>query len=354
MTTWQIHDNEFDYSIEHSIDAPKETVYEVLADMEAYPEFINDIASVKREGDLYHFVARAAILTIPATVAVTKTPSQSVAFELVDGPVDRLNGAWLIEAGETPDQTVVTLAIHAETDDRGEWLLRMTGRYVENKTAKLINAFSHRVDELQRGEVAPISAPGTAPDDGAIGWLKRLWARIFGTQVARVPETTVDRAKPESTLFRDEHNVLTLEALASTMIPADDFDAGVQNLGFVSLAEMRSRYEAGREELYATALSAVDKMAQAMFDKPQFVDLTPAERTALLDAARQNQVNGELWDQTQPSAFFGALWEDVVFLYCTHPDTWRRIGFPGPSFDMGGYSDFSETQEFVGERQEVQ
>ena len=53
-----------------------------------------------------------------------------------------MNGAWLIEAGETPDQTVVTLDIHAETDDRGEWLLRMTGRYVENKTAKLINAFS--------------------------------------------------------------------------------------------------------------------------------------------------------------------------------------------------------------------
>ena len=349
MTTWQIHDNQFDLSITQSIAAPREIVYEVLADMGAYPEFINDLVSVKRDGDVYHFLARAAILTIPVTVVVTKTPGQSVAFELVEGPVDRLTGTWLIEAGEAPEETQVTLTVHAETNARGEWLLRMTGQYVQNKTGKLINAFSQRVAEVQRGEVVPVSASETVPAGGLIDWFRRLWVGLFGKQIPTASEQAVTPAKPVSTLFRDEHHVQTLEALASTMIPADDFDPGVQDLGFVSLAEMRSRYEAGREELYATALNAVDKMARAMFDKPHFVDLAPEERTALLDAVRGDQVNGEVWGQLKPSDFFGALWEDVLFLYCTHPDTWRRIGFPGPSFEAGGYPDFAQAQEFMGE-----
>jgi hypothetical protein len=31
------------------------------------------------------------------------------------------------------------------------------------------------------------------------------------------------------------------------------------------------------------------------------------------------------------------------------PDTWLRIGFPGPSFEAGGYRDFDQPQEFIGE-----
>jgi hypothetical protein len=127
------------------------------------------------------------------------------------------------------------------------------------------------------------------------------------------------------------------------MIPADEYDAGVQGLGFASLVEVRARYEEGREEHYATALNAIDKMAQIMFEKPHFLALSPAERAQLLDAVRQGQVK-DAWGRIEPSAFFGALWEDVVFLYCTHPNTWQRIGFPGPSFDTGGHPDFAQAQ----------
>jgi ribosome-associated toxin RatA of RatAB toxin-antitoxin module len=352
MTTWEIHDNKFDLSLTHSIAAPREIVYEVLADMEAYPEFINDLVSVQRDGDMYHFLARAAILTIPVTIAVTKTPGQSVAFEMVEGPVDRLSGAWLVEADEASEETQVKLTIHAETSERGEWLLRMTGRYVQKKTDKLVNAFGDRVAEIQQGEVVPVSAPDTVPAGGLIGWLRHLWVRLFGRSAPATSKRPVSPAKPVSTLFRDEDRIQTLEALASTMIPADDADLGAGDLGFVSLAEMRSRYETGREELYAAALNAVDKMAQTMFDKPKFVDLAPKERTALLDAVRGDQVNGGVWGQIKPSNFFDALWEDVVFLYCTHPDTWRRIGYPGPSFETGGYRDFDQRQEFMGETRE--
>ncbi|MBE7553070.1 MAG: gluconate 2-dehydrogenase subunit 3 family protein [Anaerolineales bacterium] len=348
MVTWQIADNKFDFSITHSITASKEIVYRVLADMEAYPEFVNDLVSVTRQGDLYKFVARAAILTVSATLKVVETPDQAVHFELIEGPVDALTGSWLVEEGRTPEQTRVTLTLHAETHARGEWLLRMTGKYVQNKTDKLIAAFSARAEALQRSGGVPPARPRIKEASGFLGWLKRLWARISGSGTSQ-PAAEERQVSAKPAFLQNEHFLQTLEALASTMLPPDDFDAGVQDMGFVSVVEMRARYEAGREALYVTALQAVDQMARSEFNKPGFVDLSPAERTALLEAVRQNRANGADWDGVKPSSFFSALWEDVVFLYCTHPDTWQRIGFPGPSFEAGGYRDFDQVQQFMGQ-----
>lgn len=348
MASWQITGNKFDFSMTHSIEASQDIVYRVLADMEAYPEFINDLVSVQRAGELYRFVARAAILTIPASLKVTQTPEHSVTFELVEGPVDLLNGSWRVEAGDRPGQTRVTLTIHAETGQRGEWLLRMTARFVENKTGKLIAAFSERVLEMERSG-GSMARPTPSKGGSLTGWLKRLWACIFGQSAASLPAEQAP-AKPAA-LFRDEHQSQTLEALATTMLPPDDFDQGAVDMGFASVVEMRARYEAGRAQLYATALPAVDKTAQAMFNQPNFVTLTPVQRTALLEALRQDGTNSEAWGPVKPSTFFRALWEDVSFLYCTHPGTWQRIGFPGPSFDSGGYQDFDQPQKFMGRKE---
>lgn len=352
MLTWQLAENKFDFSITHSITASTEVVYRVLADMEAYPEFVNDLVSVTREGELYKFVARAAILTVSALLKVVETPGEAVHFELVEGPVEVLTGSWRIEAGRTLEQTRVTLTIHAETHARGEWLLRMTGKYVQNKTDKLIAAFSTRAEALQRSGGIPPARPRIEEAGSFLGWLKRLWARISGRgtnqPVAPVrPATQESQVAAKPAFLQDERVLQTLEALASTMIPPDDFDAGVQELGFASVVEMRARYEAGRETLYTTALKAIDQMAHLKFNKAGFMELSPAERTALLDAVRQNQASGAEWAGVKPASFFGALWEDVVFLYCTHPDTWQRIGFPGPSFEAGGYRDFDQPQQLV-------
>ncbi|MBI1877256.1 MAG: gluconate 2-dehydrogenase subunit 3 family protein, partial [Chloroflexi bacterium] len=340
-------------SITHSITASQEVVYRVLADMEAYPEFINDLIAVTREEDLYKFTARVALLTVSATLKVMEQPGHSLAFELVEGPIDAMSGSWVVEAGRTPELTRVTLTVHAETHARGEWLLRMTGKFVQSKTDKLIAAFSQRAEVLQSSGGVPAGQSKTTKTGGFVAWLKRVWARLQSHPAAPRPAQTSPVARPAVTFLQDEHSLQTLEALAGTMIPPDDFDAGVQDSGFVSVVEMRARYEADKAELYETALRAVDRMAQDMFNRPDFVALTPAERTALLEAVRQNQVNSQVWGQMKPATFFSALWEDVVFLYCTHPDTWQRIGFPGPSFETGGYRDFDQPQQFVGQASQV-
>jgi ribosome-associated toxin RatA of RatAB toxin-antitoxin module len=353
MSTWQICDNQFDFSLTQSIAAPGEVVYRVLAEMEAYPEFVNELISVNREGDLYKFMARAAILTVSATIRVKETPGRAIEFELVEGPIDLLTGRWLVEPDEAAGQTKVTLSLHAETQARGEWLLRMTGRFVENKSDKLIAVFSARAEALARGEVISV-VPTRMVERGLIAWLKRLWTRLLNLISPPKPSTSPSSNPPTlqpsnlPSFLRNEHHLQTLEALATTMLPADDFDAGVGGLGFASVVEMRARYEAGKAELYAAALVAVDQTAQQMFQRSSFVELDAEQQTALLEAVRQNQVNGEIWGTVKPATFFSALWEDTVFLYCTHPDTWQRIGFPGPSFEQAGYGDFAKTQQFMG------
>lgn len=142
-------ENSFNFSVTHTIPAPKERVYRVLADMEAYPEFINDLVSVKREGDLYHFTARVTLLTVSATVTVNEVPGEAINFRLVKGPVDQLTGQWRVEAAETPGQTKVTLAVQAATGARGQWLLRMTARFIESKSDKLVAVFRDRVMALE-------------------------------------------------------------------------------------------------------------------------------------------------------------------------------------------------------------
>jgi hypothetical protein len=74
---WQIEENKFDFAMTHSIAAPKPVVYEVLANLEAYPEFVSDLVSSTREDEhTYRVVAKAAILTIPARVRVREDPGR--------------------------------------------------------------------------------------------------------------------------------------------------------------------------------------------------------------------------------------------------------------------------------------
>jgi ribosome-associated toxin RatA of RatAB toxin-antitoxin module len=144
-------DNSFNFSVTHLIPAPKARVYQVLADMEAYPEFINGLISVKRAGELYHFVARVMLLRVSATMAVSEVPGETISFRLVEGPVDQLTGRWRVEAAETPSQTRVTLTVQAASGGRGQWLLRLTAKFIETQSDHLIALFSNRITALEAG-----------------------------------------------------------------------------------------------------------------------------------------------------------------------------------------------------------
>lgn len=125
--------------------------------------------------------------------------------------------------------------------------------------------------------------------------------------------------------------VATLSALACAMIPADEKDEGV------------AAFDPGRR--------LADKIEVDVNPAPYLKGLRIAEHAALeefdrpipkLDAAALEKLLGMLRDGAP--AFFKFVRAEVCGLYLTEPTVWKRIGFPGPSIETGGYPDFDQPQ----------
>jgi Gluconate 2-dehydrogenase subunit 3 len=131
------------------------------------------------------------------------------------------------------------------------------------------------------------------------------------------------------TISPDDERALTI--LANGIIPPDERDAGAEavNAG----PRLADRVRAGiNAALYADGLRLARELASEMFAHP-LTDLAPADLHALIERLRQ-----------QSPGFFKQLRMDVVALYLSDPDVWRRIGFPGPAIETGGYPDFDQPQ----------
>jgi hypothetical protein len=126
-------------------------------------------------------------------------------------------------------------------------------------------------------------------------------------------------------------NLRDLEALANGIIPADERDAGAAsvNAGLTITERVRRGVSAG---LYAEGLATANRLAREKFGR-QVSELIPAEIHQLL---------GTL-EKVSPR-FFRQFRADVCGLYMSDPAVWKRIGFPGPSTDTGGYPDFDQPQ----------
>jgi hypothetical protein len=122
-----------------------------------------------------------------------------------------------------------------------------------------------------------------------------------------------------------------LAVLANGIIPADERDAGAAavNAGSRLADRMRAGINAA---LYADGLRRARELAPEMFESA-LVDLAPADLHALLDRLR-----------VEAPGFFKQLRMDVAALYLGDPGVWRRIGFPGPAIETGGYPDFDQPQ----------
>jgi hypothetical protein len=126
-------------------------------------------------------------------------------------------------------------------------------------------------------------------------------------------------------------DIAALSVLANGIIPADSRDAGAASVhAGPGIAERmrRSPYA----PVYLDGLEAAQTLAGNKFG------CTVRE----LDAAQVHELLGFLREHSP--AFFRQLRADVCALYLSDAGVWRRIGFPGPSSDTGGYPDFDQPQ----------
>jgi hypothetical protein len=131
------------------------------------------------------------------------------------------------------------------------------------------------------------------------------------------------------TITPDELQALTL--LANGIIPADERDAGAAAVD--AGPRLADRIHAGiNAAVYSDGLRRARELAPEMFGCA-LADVTPADLHSLLDRLR-----------VDAPGFFKQLRMDVAALYLGDPGVWRRIGFPGPAIDTGGYPDFDQPQ----------
>jgi hypothetical protein len=131
------------------------------------------------------------------------------------------------------------------------------------------------------------------------------------------------------TLSLEDLDGLTM--LANGIIPADERDAGAAAVQ--AGPRLADRVRAGiNAALYADGLRLARELAPPMFGRA-LADLTPGDLHALLERLRADA-----------PGFFKQLRMDVAALYLSDPGVLRRIGFPGPSTETGGYPDFDQPQ----------
>jgi hypothetical protein len=122
-----------------------------------------------------------------------------------------------------------------------------------------------------------------------------------------------------------------LGALANGIIPADEIDDGAAavNAG----PRLAERIQAGiHATLYRQGLEDARTVAAEEYGR-EVDQLSPAEVATVLALVREKL-----------PAFFAQLRMDVSALYLSDPGVWRRIGFPGPSTNSGGYPDHNQPQ----------
>jgi hypothetical protein len=121
--------------------------------------------------------------------------------------------------------------------------------------------------------------------------------------------------------------VAVLDILSRAIVPADARDQGVAGLNVGEAVARKIQVDPNRAD-YLEALRIAATMAQENFKMP-ILDLDSGSLSGLLQSLRQSS-----------PGLFKLLRTEACAIYLSQASTWKRIGFPGPSIETGGYPEF--------------
>ena len=131
---WSIEGDEFTFEETVKIDAPLQLVYEVVARVDEYDNFITDVelAEMESEEDC-HMIIRIGPLRVEVRTKVKFIKNELVEFVMIEGPpIERAQGGWETSITEN-GLTNVTFRAFVKAGSAGMWLIRTASRYIEHK-----------------------------------------------------------------------------------------------------------------------------------------------------------------------------------------------------------------------------
>jgi ribosome-associated toxin RatA of RatAB toxin-antitoxin module len=128
------------------LDAPVELVYQVVADVEQYPAFLADVASVEKRGDVVAMTLRMGLMPIALVTRARFAPPRTIELVQLDGPFRSFSARWAF----TPRGHGTDVAYDAEYELPlfGLLFTGAAGYLLEQQTQRQIGAFASRVLEL--------------------------------------------------------------------------------------------------------------------------------------------------------------------------------------------------------------
>jgi ribosome-associated toxin RatA of RatAB toxin-antitoxin module len=128
------------------IDAPVEKVYQVVADVTQYAEFLPGVKEVKQEGDLVTMTVNMGPANVSWKSKAVMEPNKSIAFTLVEGPFKQMDGKWEF----TPEggRTKVKYTADFELTLSIPGVNQIAAKAIESNTNAVIEAFTKRLASL--------------------------------------------------------------------------------------------------------------------------------------------------------------------------------------------------------------
>jgi len=130
------------------IDAPLEFVYQVVADVTRYPEFLPDVQAVTQEGDVVRMTVRLGLMDVSWRSRATFTPHESIHIELVDGPFQEMDVHWAFAHQEGKTHVTYTTDFALLLPIPG--VNRIASRAIAANAKATMHAFLRRVQALQQ------------------------------------------------------------------------------------------------------------------------------------------------------------------------------------------------------------
>jgi ribosome-associated toxin RatA of RatAB toxin-antitoxin module len=148
--------------------APIECVYEVVADVERYPEFLSDVAAVERRDDVVAMTLRLGLLSARLVTRATFSPNQAIDLELVDGPFRRFSARWSFAPADDGSGTEVRYRAEYELPLLGSLLGGSTRPLFEAQARRQIAAFEGRARALLQARRGGQSTSAAADAPGSV------------------------------------------------------------------------------------------------------------------------------------------------------------------------------------------
>jgi coenzyme Q-binding protein COQ10 len=123
--------------------APVELVYQVVADVAHYPDFLPDVAAVEQRDDVVAMTLQMGLIPMRLVTRARFTPPHAIDLTLVEGPFRRFDARWTF----APADAGTEVAYHAdyELPLLGSVLGGPARLLLTQQTERQIRAFEARV-----------------------------------------------------------------------------------------------------------------------------------------------------------------------------------------------------------------